>query len=40
MNITLEIEPVEEAYTSSAPLALKRPVTLKINGMDKPSAFN
>jgi len=35
MNITLEIEPVEEAYTSSAPLALKRPVTLKINGMDK-----
>jgi len=35
MNSTLEIEPVEEAFTSSAPLALKRPVTLKINGMDK-----
>lgn len=35
MNSTSEIEPIEEAYTSSAPLVLKRPVTLKINGMEK-----
>lgn len=31
MNSTTEIEPVEEAYISTAPLALKRFIVLKIN---------
>lgn len=35
MNTTADLELIEEAFTSSKPLDLKRPVTLKINGTER-----
>lgn len=35
MNTMADLELIEEAYTSSKPLDLQRPVTLKINGTER-----